>query len=177
MLNQSTVERWVRRIGVATGVVLVGALMLAFRVPDGSGKLGADVIVSISPTGELGVEPAGPFLTATGLRPGSVATGDFRVANQTGKTLAVRLRALPDSRDLDRLLVVEIRAGNAKRPVFTGRLGALRSQTRRLQLQPGAKRTISVRAALPPGVRNGWAGRISTVKLELTSAVVEVARG
>jgi hypothetical protein len=177
MRNQATVERWVRRIGVAAGVVLVCALMLAFRVPDGSGKLGADVIVSISPTGELGVDPAGPFLTATGLRPGSAASGDFRVANQTGKTLAVRLRALPDSRDLDRLLTVRIDAGHATRPIFTGRLGALRTHTRDFRLRPGEERTLSVRAGLPAGLQGGWAGRISTVKLELTSAVLEGSRG
>jgi hypothetical protein len=177
MRNQATVERWVRRIGVATGVVLVCALMLAFRVPDGSGRLGTDVIVSISPTGELGVNPAGPFLTATGLRPGSAASGEFRVANQTGKTLAVRLRALPDSRDLDRLLAVRIGAGHATRPIFTGRLGALRGYTRSLRLRPGEERTLRVRTELPAGLRGGWAGRISSVKLELTSAVVETARG
>jgi hypothetical protein len=177
MHNQSTVERWVKRIGVAAGVAIVCAVMLAFRVPDGSGRLGADVIVSISPTGELGVDPAGPFLTATGLRPGSAASGDFRVGNQTGKTLAVRLRALPDTRDLDRLLDVRIGADHAPRPIFTGRLDALRAPTRSFRLRPGQQRTLNVRAALPAGAKSGWAGRISTVKLELTSAVVEAPHG
>jgi hypothetical protein len=171
----STSERWVRRGGVAFGVVLVCAVLVAFRVPDGSGRLGADLIVSISPTGELGVDRAGPFLSATGLRPGSSADGGFRVANQTGKVLAVRLRALPDSRELDRVLAVEVRAGTTR--VFGGRLGALRGGSRAFVIAPGDRRTVRVHAQLPAGVKRGWAGRISSVKLELSSAIVEARHG
>jgi hypothetical protein len=175
MTRASTSERWVRRGGVVFGVALVCAVLVAFRVPGGSGRLGTDLIVSISPTGELGVDRAGPFVTATGLGPGSSADGGFRVANQTGKVLAVRLRALPDSRELDRVLAVEVWAGTAR--VFKGRLGALRAGTGAFAIAPGDRRAVRVRAQLPSGLQRGWAGRISTVKLELSSVIVEARHG
>jgi hypothetical protein len=169
--KRNRAEIWVKRTGVALGIALVGAVVLAFRVPDGSGTLGADVIFSVSPTGELGVSPAGPFVNATGLRPGGELSGGFELVNQTGRPLAVRLRALPDSRDLDRLLHVELRAGNAKRPVFAGRLGLLRARTKPFRLTSGEKRRLRLRAWLPAGLKAGYAGRIESIGLELSSAV------
>jgi hypothetical protein len=173
MESGKRIESHVRRAGVAVGIALVAAVVLAFRVPDGSGTLGADVIFALSPTGELGVSRPGPFMSATGLRPGGSLDGSFEVANQTGKRLAVGLRALPDSRDLDRLLVVDVRAGNATRPVYTGRLGGLRAKTRVFRLESGRKRTLHVRAWLPAGLRAGYAGRIETIPLELSSTIEE----
>jgi hypothetical protein len=172
MESGTRIESYVRRAGVAAGVALVAVLVLAFRVPDGSGTLGADVIVAISPTGELGVSRSGPFMSATGLRPGAALSGEVAVHNQTGRRLAVRLRALPDGKDLDRLLVVDVRAGHATRPIFTGRLGALRAGTRTFRLAPGAKRSLRLRASLPAGLHTGYAGRIQTISLELSSTVV-----
>ena len=55
MERANRIESYVRRAGVVAGIALVALVVLAFRVPDGSGTLGADVIVSISPTGELGL--------------------------------------------------------------------------------------------------------------------------
>jgi hypothetical protein len=171
MASANRIEPYVRRAGVAAGVALVAVLVLAFRVPDGSGTLGADVIVAISPTGELGVSRPGPFMSATGLRPGGVLTGEVEVSNQTGRRLAVRLRALPDSKDLDRLLVVDVRAGHGTRPIFTGRLGGLRAKTPAFRLDSGRKRALRVRASLPAGLRSGYAGRIATISLELSSSL------
>lgn len=171
MESANRTESYVRRAGVAAGIVLVAVLVLAFRVPDGSGTLGADVIVAISPTGELGVSEPGPFMSATGLRPGGTLSGDVEVSNQTGRRLAVRLRALPDSKDLDRLLVVDVRAGHATRPIYTGRLGGLRAKTPAFRLDSGRKRALRVRASLPAGVKDGYAGRIETISLELSSTV------
>jgi hypothetical protein len=168
------IESYVRRGGVLAGMALVAAVVLAFRIPDGSGTLGADVIVSISPTGELGVSRPGPFMSATGLRPGGALSGEVDIANQTGRRLAVRLRALPDSKDLDRLLVVELRAGNAT--IYRGRLAGLRAGTRPFRLDSGRSRSLRLRASLPATVRDGYAGRIETIKLELSSAV-EAGRG
>ena len=45
------------------------SLVLSSRIPPGTGTLGADVILASSPTGELGVSPVGPFLSATNLSP------------------------------------------------------------------------------------------------------------
>jgi hypothetical protein len=174
MERGNRIESYVRRAGVALGIALVAVLAVAFRVPDGRGTLGADVILAISPTGELGVSHPGPFLTVTGLRPGSAADGDVTVHNQTGKRLAVRLRALPDSKDLDRILVVDMRAGGTR--LFRGRLGGLRGRTRAFHLAPDEKRPLRVRTFLPSGLKRGYAGRIETVKLELSSTV-EAGRG
>jgi hypothetical protein len=174
MESPHRIESYVRRAGITAGVALVAAVVLAFRVPDGSGTLGADVIVSISPTGELGLSHSGPFASATGLRPGGALRGRVEVHNQTARRLAVRLRALPDSKDLDRVLVVDVRAGRTA--LFHGRLGALRARTRPFSLAPDAKRPLRVHASLPAELKTGYAGRIETVSLELSS-VVEDGRG
>jgi hypothetical protein len=174
MESGNRIESYVRRAGVAAGVVLVAVVVLAFRIPDGSGTLGADVIVAISPTGELGVSRPGPFMSATGLRPGGTLSGEVDVTNQTGKRLAVRLRALPDSKDLDRLLVVDVRAGALR--LYRGSLGGLRAKTPVFRLDSGRKRALRIGASLPASLRDGYAGRIQTIKLELSSTV-EARRG
>ena len=176
MERANRIESYVRRAGVVAGIALVALVVLAFRVPDGSGSLGADVIVSISPTGELGLSKSGPFMSVTGLRPGGTLSGEVKVANQTGRRLAVWVQGLPDSKDLDRLLLVEVRAGHATRPLYSGRLAGLRAKTRAFRLDSGHTTRLRIRASLPADLRGGYAGRIETVKLELSS-VVEHDRG
>jgi hypothetical protein len=171
MESTNRIESYVRRAGVAVGIALVAVVVLAFRIPDGSGTLGADVIFAISPTGELGVSRPGPFMSATGLRPGGALKGDVDVANQTGRRLAVRLRALPDGKDLDGLLVVDVRVQNATRPIYTGLLGGLRTKTRAFRIESGQKRKLRIRASLPARLHDGYAGRIESVGLELSSTV------
>ena len=171
MESGNRIESYVRRAGVALGIALVAVVVLAFRVPDGTGTLGADVIFAVSPTGELGVSRPGPFMSATGLRPGRAFEGGFAVTNQTGKPLAVRLRALPDGRDLDRLLVVDLAVDHAARPIYHGPLGGLRAKTRALRIEPGRERKLRVRASLPAGLRGGYAGRIESIGFELSSTV------
>lgn len=172
MESAHRIESYVRRAGVAAGVALVVLVVLAFRVPAGNGVLGADVIFAISPTGELGVSRSGPFLTATGMQPGREARSSFTVHNQTGRTLLVGLLALPDSRDLDGALRVEIRTGNAARPIFAGPLGRLRTGAAIGALAAGDRRRLDLRAWLPPTLRDGYAGRIETVTLRLRSRVL-----
>jgi hypothetical protein len=172
MENANRIESYVRRAGVVAGIAFVALVVVAFRVPGGSGALGADVIVAIAPTGELGVSQPGPFLTVTGLRPGADERSSVTVHNQTDKTLLVGLRALPDSRDLDGVLQVEIRAGNATRPIFTGPLGRLRKGVSLGTFRTGDRRRLDVRTSLPASLRSGYAGRIETVSLRLRSRVV-----
>lgn len=169
MERGNRIEAYVRRAGVAAGIALVAVLVLAFRVPDGRGTLGADVIMSISPTGELGLSKSGPFMSVTGLRPGGSFRGETTVHNQTGKRLAIHLRALPDSRDLDRVLRVDVTAGGTT--LFRGPLGGLRGRTRAFELASGERRALRVRAFLPRGLKRGYAGRIESVPLELSSTV------
>ena len=169
METENRIETYVRRAGVVAGIALVAVLVLTFRVQDGKGTLGADVIMSLSPTGELGVSRPGPFMSVTGLRAGGSFRGETIVHNQTGKGLVVRLRALPDGKDLDRVLQVDVSAGATR--LFHGPLGGLRGGTRVFELASGARRALRIRASLPGGLKNGYAGRIETVKLELSSAV------
>jgi hypothetical protein len=170
MENANRIESYVRRAGVVVGIALVALVVVAFRVPGGSGALGADVIVAIAPTGELGVSRPGPFLTVTGLRPGADERSSVTVHNQTDKTLLVGLRALPDSRDLDDVLRLEVRAGD--KTLFRGPLGRLRKGVSLGTFGSGDRRRLEVRTSLPASLRGGYAGRIETVSLRLRSRVL-----
>jgi hypothetical protein len=128
------------------------------------------VIVAIAPTGELGVSQPGPFLTVTGLQPGADERSSVTVRNQTDKLLLVGLRALPDSRDLDGVLRVEIRSGKTR--LYRGTLGGLRKGISLGTFRSGDRRRLDVRASLPAALRSGYAGRIETVSLRLRSRVV-----
>src|SRR4029078_7309833 len=96
------------------------SLVVSSRIPPGTGTLGADVILASSPTGELGVSPAGPFLSATNLSPGDgdVPAGDLQVTNQTGVPLDVQVRGVPSTPDMDALLHVRVAAD--ERTLFGG---------------------------------------------------------
>jgi hypothetical protein len=77
------------------------------------------------------------------------------------------VRALPSTDELDRTLAVRLRGGD--RTLFDGRLGELRSFTRRpLVLPGGASARLVLDARLPAGA-TGWEGRIEDVVLDLRS--------
>ena len=109
-----------RVLGLILGLAAATSLVLSSRIPPGTGTLGADVILASAPTGELGVSPIGPFLSATNLSPSDhdVPAGDLQVTNQTGVALDVQVRGVPSTADMDALLHVRIVAGDA--PVFDG---------------------------------------------------------
>ena len=95
--------RWARRAGFTAGLALLVMALILWRVPPWQGPaLGAEVVFTTAPTGELEVSPVGQFLSGKGLRPlGAGLTGTVTVTNQTGKTLDVRLRTQPSASDLD----------------------------------------------------------------------------
>lgn len=167
-------DTWARGIGLLLGLSLALAAVMAWRIPQGTGTLGADLIVASHPTGELDVTPSGPFVSATGLRPGGESdapSGTLRVRNQTGVTLGVRMRGLPSSKDLDGLLWIEIEAAGS--PLFRGTVGDLRSWTdRAFTLDSGERTTISVRTWLPDTVTADYEGRIETLDLEFRATPV-----
>ena len=103
------------------------------------------------PPGELLVEPSSPFLVGRRLQPGGdAATGELRVRNISPKPVEVHVRALPSNRDLDRVMRVEVSAGD--RTISTGTLGDLRTWTRDgLALDDGEAGTLGLRAWLPEG--------------------------
>lgn len=156
-------ETMARAVGIVAGAALAAALVVAFRVPPGTGAPGADVVVAAAPTGELAVSPAGNVLAKAGLRPGEVVRGTLEVTNQTGSRVAVRVRGAGEARDLDRLLLVRIEAGGIN--IFAGHLDALRRGTRPFPLASGARETLTVSVSLPRGSGVRSAARIASVAL------------
>ncbi|HXF37835.1 MAG TPA: hypothetical protein VNO17_11760 [Actinomycetota bacterium] len=156
-----------RGLGLVAGLAAAAAIVAGGRIPPGDGRLGADVIVAASPRGELGVRPVGPVLTASDLRPGDPAdapSASMDVVNQTGVRLAVHVRGLPSSAQLDGLLWLELEAGG--RSLFRGPLGELRRRTEHaFILDPGEGTELTVRAWLPPSATEGYEGRVEQVGL------------
>jgi hypothetical protein len=169
--------RWARRTGFILGLALSLVLVVAWQVPAGTGRLGLDVRVVAHKTGELHVTRTGAFVTGTGLEAGGQsARGKTTITNQTGATLDVRMRLLPASRDLDRLLMIDAQAGG--RPLFAGVLGTLRSWTREsVRLEAGGSFELDLRLQLPDGAGEGYRGRIEDIVLELRSKPVGGDRG
>jgi hypothetical protein len=166
--------RWTRRVGFVLGLALSVALLVAWQVPAGSGRLGLDARVMANQTGELQVTPVGAFVTGTGLEArtrNDSARGRTKVTNQTGRTLEVRMRLLPNTRDLDRLLLVDARA--AGRSLFSGQLGAARRwSSRTVRVGPGKSSEIELLLRLPRDAGESYRGRIADISLELRSTVV-----
>ncbi len=146
------------------------AMLLGWRIPGGDGIGGLDLMISVNPTGELQTTPAGPVFFANGLTPGPPGHGTlgaFEVRNRTGRTLEVRLRALPSSYAVDDTLQLQIQAGAIR--MFLGGLGELRRWTgSAISLASGASQVITVRAWLTPSA-TGYQGD-QEVSLEFLSA-------
>jgi hypothetical protein len=117
------------------------------------------------PPGELSVESDGAFLTGRRLEPGgSAAHGTLRLRNVTGSDLRVRLRGLPSSHDLDRLVRVELRSGD--RALYRGSLAGLRRWTRATMLDVRDTLSVSARAWIPEGAGGDYEGREADVTVE-----------
>jgi hypothetical protein len=158
-----------RAIGLILGLGLVALAVLAGRVAGGHIPAGSAVTVTALPTGELGLSRSGRILVAPDLHPGGPGTAALSglvVHNQTGRTLAVRMRALPSVTDLDRLLMVSLQVAGERplvRPI--GELG--RWSARPLVLRKGQSRRLTIRTWLPAGLRAGYQGRIVDIDLQL----------
>jgi hypothetical protein len=161
-----SIDERLRWLAVVAGVAMVAAVVVTARVPRGTGLASADVVFIAAPTGELGVSPVGAFLTGTGLVPASESHGHLSVTNQTGKRLAVLVRALPESRDLDDVLQVEIASEGTR--VFEGTLGDLRRGAD-VAVGPGVTAPLDFRAWLPETLRGGYQGRVVSVSFDLGS--------
>ena len=159
-------DRTARLVGILLGIAIATIALISWRVPGGERTLGTDVRVEALQTGEIGVAPLHPFVSAPSLLPGASAAGDVTVRNQTGMPLAMRLRALPSVRDMDGLLVVRVSAGAQR--LYDGTLGGLRTTgSRPLQLRPATSKRLHVTASLPAGLRTGFQGRIVDVSLQI----------
>lgn len=166
-MRGAAAETWARRLGALAGAVLAVVVLAGAQVAPGSGRLGLDLTVAMAPTGEVAITPPGPVLSRAGMAPGSApARGAVELRNQTGRRLPFDLRALPSSRDGDRLLVVRVDSGG--RRLYEGPLGGLRRPgAARLALAARERRTLRLSAWVEPRAGGRHAGRIVEVLLEL----------
>jgi hypothetical protein len=162
------IDRLVRPLGLVLGVLLAAACLAAWRVPSGQKTLGAAVNVEALQTGAIGVLPLHPFVNAPSLLPGRSASGKVTLRNQTGVPMAVRLKALPSTHDLDSLLQIDLRSGS--RELYDGSLGDLRaSGSQPLRLAAGASGPVAVRVSLPANLRTGYQARLLDITLQIAS--------
>jgi hypothetical protein len=167
-MSTLTADRFTRAIGAAIGLGLVAALIVAARPAGGhGGVLPASLRFTASLDGAVAAEPAAPkpLLASGPLRPGGHARGDFTLRNETGETLAVRLRAKPSSTALDG--TAQVRLASRGTVLFEGTLQALRQGTAEpMRMRPGAAAPVDVVAWIPAEVETGYEGRDVAVALE-----------
>jgi hypothetical protein len=160
----------VRIAGVLTGLAAFAALVIGTRLPPGPEVLGVDVTIAIAPTGELGVQPAGPMFIESGLRPGQQPRQHAtQVMNRTGQPLLVTVKARPNGDDLDGALRLDLQRD--RQPLWSGAERDLRSSRVQFRLEPGHDMQLGVAATVPAEAEH-WSGRVVNVDLVLSSAVV-----
>jgi len=167
-MSTSATDRFTRAIGAAIGLGLVAALIVAAHPAGGhGGVLPASLRFTAALDGAVAADPAAPkpLLASGPLRPGSHARGGFTLRNETGETLAVRLRAKPSSTALDG--IAQVRLVSRGVVLSEGTLQALRQgTTEALRLAPGAAARVRVVAWIPAEVETGYEGRDVAVALE-----------
>ena len=152
-----------RRFALAFLAAAVVALGLAGRVPATPPPRGLDVSVVTAMAGRLQVSPVGTIARAEDLRAPDSALGRITLTNVTRRAVALRLRALPSTPELDDAVRVSVQVGGI--PVRRTTLGRLRADTAPIRLEPGLRTQVSVRLWLTPGA--DYAGRTVDVVLEL----------
>jgi hypothetical protein len=156
----------VRTAGAILGLGLALALLVVSRPDAASSPLPATMRISVAPVGELEVTPPapGPALVADSLLPGGrPALGTFRIRNQTGNRLGVRLRARSDSTALDGLVQVRISAGG--RSLADTTLQGIELHPVSLALASGAGAELALEASISKDVLSGYEGRLVHVSL------------
>ncbi|MEX0755249.1 MAG: hypothetical protein WEA54_05170 [Actinomycetota bacterium] len=159
----------VRGAAFILGLAIAFSAVVAWRVPPGEGVLGADVIVAAANTGVVHADPVGPFLSATGLQPGTegrAASEELSLTNISALPQVVQVRALPTGVDLDEVLWVEVDAAGHR--VFRGPLGDLRSASPgSVTIASGQTRTLTVSVWIPEDAAEDFRGRIESIDLEV----------
>jgi hypothetical protein len=161
-------ERLVRWVGITLGIAVATLLVAGWRLPPGSGALGADVTVTLASGGELDASPTGRVLAVAGLRAAPNArTGSVDLRNLTGSTLDISARALPSTKALDNVLDVTLVAGD--RRIYSGRLSGLRDWSdHAFAVRRGERLRFSVAVGIPEGTDAGaYRGRIEDITIEL----------
>jgi hypothetical protein len=154
---------WARTVGFVLGVSLAVTAVVGWRLPRGTGRLGADVAIAFLQTGELQLSSVTPIINANDLRPGRSASGSVEVRNSSPARLSVAVAAEPSIKDLDSVLWIDVTA--AGKPLYHGTLGDLRDGSTAFVIAPEQTRTLDVRTWLPSDVEAGYEGRIDAVSL------------
>jgi hypothetical protein len=146
-------------------------LVLIGRLPAAGGRLGLDVKLTTTPTGELAVAPVGRVAAAESLLPGEgELRGRVTLQSVVAKPLVVRVRQLPSLGDADRALQVRVLVDG--QTLYDGPAGGLRRATRAsVRLRPRATALLDVRAWLPADAGGGWSGRNVTLPLEYVTSI------
>jgi len=152
-----------RRFAFAFLVAAVLALGLAGRVPATPPQRGLTVSVVTGMAARLEVSPVGAVVQARDLRAPDSALGRVTLTNVTRRPIAVRLRALPSTRELDDAVRVSVRVGGV--PVRSTTLGRMRADTAPIRLEPHLPTPVSIRLWLTPGA--AYAGHTLDIVLEL----------
>jgi hypothetical protein len=157
---------WLRRGAFAAGAVAAATLVAIGWLPNAGGVLGLDVLVTATPTGELGVTPAGQVAAADALQPGQgELRGRITLQSAARAAMTVRVRQRPSLGDADRALRIRLTA--AGRVLYDGTAGGLRQPTAAaIPIAPYAAASLDVRAWLPKDAPEGWSGRSVTIPLE-----------
>jgi hypothetical protein len=157
-----------RRIAFLAGLGLAVLLIAGWRTSGHDALPGLELNVLVNPTGAIEVRPAGQVAAERDLRPGGdPAAGRFTIRNQTGQRLRLRLRTELAPQPVQRLVVLRLRSAGG-RTLFRGSLSELRRWQRTgLELAPGQRRRVQLRAWLPDSVERGYEARKLDVALHL----------
>lgn len=163
--------------GLLVGLAAVGASVPHPRMAGGEGSLGLDLRVSATVPGELALGGDDLIVNARRIVPGRRKhdeTGHATVTNQTGVPLDVRVVAIPSSPQLADRIMMSLRSDG--RTLARGTLAELHRGTAAFHIRRGGRRRISARVWIPASVRDGYAGVLQDVSLELRAAPAPVAK-
>jgi len=159
--------RALRAAAFAAGLAVAASVIVLSVPPGGASTLGASVRMTVAPTGELDVIPAGRVLAIQDMRPGQQGTsGTFTVRNQSPSAVMLRLRGIADREDLDSALSVTVKVDG--RRWFSGTLGRLARGTAPLRLASAAQRVVQVQVFVAAGAKH-FQGRQTSVALTLAT--------
>ena len=155
--------------GLVAGLAAVSCLLLWWQVPGGRGAVGADVRFASAPTGALAVAPAGDFLAAVDLKPGHSRSGTLTIDNQTARPLAVSLRMVETTQDLDDVVHVIVTSPDGA--LADGPLGVVSSgPTKRMTVASGERVPVVVTVRMADDAV-AYRGRNTEVAVHLQSRV------
>jgi hypothetical protein len=161
---------WTRWVGLGVGLALAAVVVVAGRVPRGTGELGADVRIVTMADPKLDLSPVGLVLSGIALHPSGEdggAHGTLRVRNATGKPMQVRLGGKVSRGELSALLWLRVVAPGNDSPLFRGpatRLQAVSASP--FTLQPGQDTTLSFTAWVPESSFGGFEAGEAEIGLE-----------